>query len=397
MLTITFFILSILQLYKGVIFMYSKRRVASLPLHGGRAPRWLFNRMVKLSSSVVDVMLYEYDSKEFLRRISDPYWFQAFSCVLGFDWHSSGTTTTTCGALKAAINPEEHGMIVAGGKGRASRKTPADIETAGDTFSLSSSKVDELVHSSKISAKIDNSCIQDGYQLYHHSFLLSEKGEWAVIQQGMNQETRYARRYHWLGESVDDYIEEPHMGICCDSQTDLTLDMTSQRSEETRDISVELICDNPEHMKRYFKDKKVLISKSQMKLDNYFDEFKMPRHHPVLDDDLSKGEFQVLKNAWELQPSNYEELVSLEGMGPKKIRALALISDLVYGSKPSWEDPVKYSFTHGGKDGYPYPVDREVYDHSIQTLKESLEQAKLGKKDRYNAIKRLEGHINAQS
>jgi len=149
--------------------MNSKRGVANLPLHGGKAPKWLFNRMVKLTAGVVDVMLYEHDSDEFLRRISDPHWFQAFSCVLGFDWHSSGTTTTTCGALKTAINPEKHGMVIAGGKGRASRKTPADIEAAGDIFSLSTAKIEDLVHSSKISAKIDNSCIQDGYQLYHHS------------------------------------------------------------------------------------------------------------------------------------------------------------------------------------------------------------------------------------
>jgi uncharacterized protein len=374
--------------------MQYQRSVANLPLHGGKAPRWLFKRMVKLTEGVVDVMLYEYDSDEFLRRISDPHWFQAFSCVLGFDWHSSGTTTTTCGALKSAINPEKHGIIVAGGKGRASRKTPADIETAGDVFSLSESKIEYLVHSSKISAKIDNSCIQDGYQLYHHTFLLTEDGSWAVIQQGMNKETSYARRYHWLGESVDEYVEEPHIGICCDNQNPFTLNMTSQESEEARKVSVDLICDNPEHLKSYFKDRTPIISKSQMKLDNYFNEFKMPRHHPVLDEDLSDHEYEVLKRAWDIQPSNYEELVSLEGMGPKKIRALALISDLVYGSSPSWEDPVKYSFTHGGKDGYPYPVDREVYDHSIQTLKEVLEEAKLEKKEKYGAIKRLEGLIN---
>jgi len=373
--------------------MRSRRGVVNLPLHGGKAPKWLFNRMVKLTAGVVDVMLYEYDSNEFLRRISDPHWFQAFSCVLGFDWHSSGTTTTTCGALKTVINPEKHGMVVAGGKGRASRKTPSDIETAGDLFSLSNRKIEDLVHSSKVSAKIDNSCIQDGYQLYHHSFILTEEGNWAVIQQGMNQETRYARRYHWLGESVDDYLEEPHVGICCDSQTDNTLNMTAIESDNARDVSVDLICDNPEHLKKYFKDRTPIISKSQMKLDNYFSELKMPRHHPVLDQDLSDGEFEVLKRAWELQPSNYEELISLEGMGPKKIRALALISDLIYGSKPSWEDPVKYSFTHGGKDGYPYPVDCEVYDHSIQTLKEALEQSKIEKKDKYNAIKRLEGLV----
>jgi uncharacterized protein len=370
--------------------MQSRRGVANLPLHGGHAPKWLFKRMVKLTKGIVDVMLYEYDADEFLRRISDPYWFQAFSCVLGFDWHSSGTTTTTCGALKLAIDPEEHGILVAGGKGKASRKTPSDIEKAGDIFSLSTPKIDEMVHASKISAKIDNSCIQDGYQLYHHSFILTEKGEWAVVQQGMNEETRYARRYHWLSESVNEFVEEPHKGICCDKPELQTLDMTAHQSNEARDVSVDLICDNPEHLKKYFKDRTPLVEKSQTHLEDYFNEFKMPRHHPVLDMDLSDREFDVLKRAWELQPSDYEELVSLEGIGPKKVRALALISDLVYGSEPSWKDPVKYSFTHGGKDGYPYPVDREVYDNSIWTIREALEQAKLEKKDKYGAIKRLE-------
>lgn len=374
--------------------MSSHRKAVNLPLHGGHAPKWLFHRMVKLTRGITETLLYEYDTAEFLRRISDPYWFQALSCVIGFDWHSSGTTTTTCGAMKMAIDPEEHGILVAGGKGRASRKTPADIERAGDIFSLSSSKIDELVHASRMSAKIDNSCIQDGYQLYHHSFLLDEKGDWAVIQQGMNDENRYARRYHWLSEEVVEYVEEPHQGICCDKIETESLDMTASESGDSRKISVDLLCDNPEHLRKYFKDKTPLKSENQTLLDQYVTEFKMPRHHPILDMDLSDREFEVLKKAYELQPSNYEEMLSLEGMGPKKIRALALISDLVYGSRPSWRDPVKYSFTHGGKDGYPYPVDREVYDHSIHTLKEALEGAKLENKDKYNAIKRLEGLIN---
>lgn len=376
--------------------MQSRRGVANLPLHGGHAPKWLFNRMVKLTGSVVDVLLYEYDADEFLRRISNPYWFQAFSCVLGFDWHSSGTTTTTCGALKMAIDPEKHGIMVAGGKGRASRKTPSDIESAGELFSLPTTLVEEMVSASRLSAKIDNACIQDGYNLYHHSFILTEKGKWAVVQQGMNSDTRYARRYHWLSDGVKEFVEEPHQGICCDRPESETLDMTAHQSSQTRDMSVDLICDNPEHLKKYFKDKTPLKEKSQMSLDSYFTEFKMPRHHPVLDMDLSDREFEVLKNAWELQPENYQELVSLEGMGPKKIRALALISDLVYGSEPSWKDPVKYSFTHGGKDGFPYPVDREVYDHSIWTLKEALNQAKIDEKEKYHAVKRLETLIQKE-
>lgn len=374
--------------------MQSRIGVVNLPLHGGHAPKWLFQRMVKLTRGITETILYEYDTAEFLRRISDPYWFQALSCVIGFDWHSSGTTTTTCGAMKMAIDPEEHGIMVAGGKGRASRRTPTDIERAGELFSLSTRKVDDLIYSSKISAKIDNSCIQDGYQLYHHSFLLDEKGDWAVIQQGMNEESRYARRYHWLSENMVEYVEEPHEGICCDRKENESLDMTAQQSQDSREISVDLLCDNPEHLRKYFNDKTPLKSENQTILDEYVTEFKMPRHHPVLDMDLSDREFEVLKKAYQLQPSSYEEMLSLEGIGPKKIRALALISDLVYGSNPSWKDPVKYSFTHGGKDGYPYPVDREVYDHSIHTLKEALENAKLERKDKYKAIKRLEGLIN---
>lgn len=366
--------------------MSSRSGVANLPLHGGRAPRWLFQRMVKLAGAVTEAIIYEYGPEEFLTRVSDPYWFQAFSCVLGFDWHSSGTTTTTCGALKTAINPEEHGILIAGGKGRASRRTPQEIQGAGELFSLSTAKLEDLVYASKISAKIDNSCIQDGYQLYHHVFFLTERGDWSVVQQGMNESTQYARRYHWLSDSVETYINEPHNGICCDLKEAKTLDMTADQSFHSRQTSLDLILDNPEHLKKYFQ-KKVDVGAEQASLDAFCPQLTLPSHHPVLNTDLSPKEFEILHNAWELQPESYEELISLQGMGPKKIRALALISDLVYGDKPSWEDPVKYSFTHGGKDGFPYPVNREVYDHSIETLQESLQQARLEKKTDIRLLK----------
>ncbi|MGC9516075.1 MAG: DUF763 domain-containing protein [Methanomicrobiales archaeon] len=389
----------------------NRKGTANLPLHGGQAPRWLFNRMIKLAGAVTETILYEYGPDEFLRRISDPYWFQAFSCVLGFDWHSSGTTTTTCGALKTALKTGEHGIMVGGGKGKASRKTIQEIEKCGDLFSLKSSQIDQLIQASRISAKIDNSCIQDGYNLYHHCFIFTEKGKWAVVQQGLNKDNKYARRYHWLSELIKNPVEEPHKGIACDNKSIHTLDMTSVDSSESRKISVDLICDNPNHLKSYFKSKntgQTLLTdfgvikdsdenSSNLKIPVYNDnELKMPKHHPVLDMDLSQREFEVLKDAWEIQPQNYQELISLQGIGPKKVRALALISDLVYGSAPSWKDPVKYSFTHGGKDGYPYPVDREVYDNSIYTLKNALEDAKLDKKEKYKAIKRLENIINAK-
>lgn len=269
-------------------------------------------------------------------------------------------------------------------------KHPQDIESGEELFSLSSKNTVDLIHSSKISAKVDNSCIQDGYELYHHSFLFNESGNWAVIQQGMNKENRYARRYHWLSETICDVTEEPHNGICCDNTQKATLDMTSNVSDEARRISVDLIRDNPDHLRSYFKkDSQTLLTDF---IPNH--DLTMPSHYPVLDVDLSEQEFKLLKNAYELQPENYEELVSLKGMGAKKIRALASISDLVYGAQSSWKDPVKYSFTHGGKDGYPYPVNRQVYDHSINTLKDALYEAKVGINDKYAAIKRLESFIN---
>ncbi|MBN2014664.1 MAG: DUF763 domain-containing protein [Candidatus Altiarchaeota archaeon] len=350
-----------------------KTGTADLPLHGGRAPRWLFNRMVRLSSAITEVIVQEYGQKEFLLRIADPHWFQAFTCVIGFDWHSSGTTTTACGALKMAITPET-GIIVAGGKGAASRKTPAEIEKAAEVFPLSTKEIEELKYASRISAKVDNTCIQDSYQLYHHSFFLTEEGEWAVVQQGMNE--NYARRYHWLSDNVESFVEEPHSGICSDRLEKKTLDMTSRKSEEARKTSVDLVNDNPGHLLQYLREgkQKTLI---------------MPSHHPVLEVDVGRGGFEVLRKAYEIQPQNYEELIALKGIGPKRVRALALVSEIVYGAEPSWKDPARFSFAHGGKDGFPYPVDRKTYDHTINTLQEAVDAARIDQKEKLYAIKRL--------
>ncbi len=378
-----------------------KTGTVNLPLHGGRAPRWLFQRMVKLSREITKIIIHEYGTAEFLHRIADPYWFQAFSCVLGFDWHSSGTTTTTCGALKVAIDPAEMGIAVAGGKGRTSRKTPDEIRaiSESDAFSLSGNKVDELVYSSRMSAKVDNTCVQDGYQLYHHCFIFTEKGDWAVVQQGMNKEDRYARRYHWLSSDLERFVCEPHLGICCDrlGAEGEVLDMTAELSEETRDASLDLVKDDPEHLMRYFRS-----DRNQMTLFDFdglspspppatpsAPSLTMPAHHPVLDCDLGKQGWKVLRNAYELQPESYEELLSLAGMGPQKVRALALVSDLIFGTEPSWQDPATYSFAHDGKDGYPYPVDQGTYDQTIEVLRDAIEGAEIGREERYRAIRRL--------
>jgi hypothetical protein len=365
---------------------FVKTGVVSLPLHAGSAPPWLFKRMVRMAGEVAETLVYEHGEEEFLRRIADPYWFQALACVLGFDWHSSGTTTVTTGALKIALSPGRHGIAVAGGKGKTSGKAPSDIERLGDTFSLSSAKVHELTRASRMSAKVDNALVQDGYQLYHHAFFFTRSGEWAVVQQGMNDSL--ARRYHWLSDGVHSFVEEPHSAICAERREESVLNLTAAESRENRKATLDLVKDGPPHLKS-----------AQRSLLDFVREgpkpgpvagFSMPeRHKLVASLDIDDHGRRALQAAYELQPESYEDLVALKGMGPKRIRALALISELVYGARPSWRDPAKFSFAHGGKDGTPFPVDRETYDHSIRTLEEALEGARMERGEKYEAIKRL--------
>jgi len=364
-----------------------KAGTADLPLHGGKCPSWLFKRMRRLVGSISEVIIYEYGQEELLTRLADPYFFQSLGCAVGFDWHSSGLTTTLTGALKEAIEPERHGIQVAGGKGKSSTKAPEEIK---DTpFNLKTSDLEVLTKSTKLSGKVDNNCVQDNYQLYHHSFIFTESGDWTVIQQGLNSKNKYARRYHWLSDDIkqqDNYIEEPQAAICAQEKENKVLDLTSRQSEETRQISLDLIKDNPNHIKQFF------APKGQKTLLNYTDdqlELKMPSHHDIKSVDISKRSWQHLKKAYEIQPDDYEELVALKGVGPKSIRALALISELVYGSNSSWEDPAKYSYAHGGKDGVPYPVNKQTYKKSVDQLQTALKQAEIGKKDKLKAIKRL--------
>jgi hypothetical protein len=364
-----------------------KTGTANLPLHTGFAPPWLFKRMVSLAGEVVEALVYEHGPEEFLQRIADPSWFQAFACVLGFDWHSSGTTTVTTGALKMAISPERHGIAVAGGKGKTSGKAPSDIQKLGDAFSLSPRKVDELIRASRMSAKVDNALVQDGYQIYHHAFFFTEAGDWAVVQQGMNDS--YARRYHWLSDRIESFVEEPHSAICSQRQEPSVLDLTARESCENRKATLDLVRDGPSHLRSA---QRSLLDFGPSRLSPVL-ELSMPRRHELLPRlDIDEAGRKALQMAYELQPSSYDDLVALKGMGPRRIRALALISELIYGARPSWRDPAKYSFAHGGKDGTPFPVDRETYDHSVRTLKEALEGTKLDKKEKYEAIKRLSSY-----
>jgi hypothetical protein len=346
--------------------------IAELPLHYGSVPAWLFKRMAKLSTSIVKIIIEEYGVDEFLKRISNPFWFQALSCCVGMDFHSSGTTTTLTGALKEGLNKENVGVKVLGGKGSSSRKTPGEIEKIGEEFGLSTRKIEELKYASKMVAKVDNSLIQAGYQIYHHSFFVTEDGKWAAVQQGMNVENKLARRYHWLSFSFNSFVVEPHSAIVGFKEENV-LNMVAKESEEARKASVDIVKEDVRKFKKYFSSPYSLYKFLKMPVEHTFD-IKV---------------YQKLLDLHEFDPKNYEELVAFEGVGPKTVRALALIAKLVYGKEVSWVDPVKYTFAHGGKDRIPYPVDRRTYDESIRTLKEILEKAEIERKEKLEALKRL--------
>lgn len=363
-----------------------KTGTADLPLHGGSCPKWLFGRMKKLVGAVSEVIIYEYSREELVERLSDPYFFQSLGCAAAFDWHSSGLTTTLTGALKEVLNEEEHGIKVVGGKGKVSRKAPDEIL---DSSLCSYGKLETLERTSRLSAKVDSSCVQDSYNLYHHVLLFTGSGDWAVIQQGMNPNNKLARRYHWLSKDVRSFVEEPHSGISAQQKEDKVLNLTSGLSGETREISVDLVKDGPGHLERYLKpeNQRSVFNYLQPKRDNR--KLEMPAHHQVSVSELTRQTLNNLERAEERQPEDFQELVSTEGVGKKSLRALALIAELVYGSENDWDDPARFSYAHGGKDGYPRPVNRKEYDRSIQILREALERADVGEKNRLKSLKKL--------
>jgi hypothetical protein len=346
-----------------------------MPLHWGKAPVWLFDRMVRLCRAVTEIVVADYGAPELLRRFSDPVWFQSFGCVLGFDWHSSGVTTTVCGALKEAVKGQEAnlGLYVCGGKGGASRKTPKEIEGFSEKFSLDGER---LVRASRLSAKVDSAALQDGFQIYQHVFIGTTAGSWAVVQQGMNTETRWARRYHWLSEGLQDFTVEPHAGIVCD-QTGKPLNMVAAEADEARRAVVALSAQSPEVTVRDLERIRAL---------------GMPEQHPVGLADVRPSYLQkVLVSTYERPPADFSSLLLGKGIGPKTVRALALIAEVTYGAPLSFRDPVTYTFAVGGKDGWPYPVDRNAYDRSVSFLEKGIREAKLGNKDKLDALRRLDG------
>jgi uncharacterized protein len=354
----------------------SRTGIANLPLHGGKAPKWLFDRMVKLAREITIVIVSDYGADEMLRRLSDPHWFQAFGCVLGFDWHSSGVTTTLCGALKEGVKGMERelGLYVAGGKGKTSRKTPQELQQWGQIISIDSAP---LIYASRMSAKVDSAAIQDGYQLYHHSFLFTNSGSWAVVQQGMNDANHFARRYHWLSQSLASFVNEPHSAIASEARGQAVLNLVAAESEGSRSLIPKVV--------RHEKPEKLLDDLRKIKT------LSMPEHHYLGVADLHPDSLaKILLNTYERQPTDFEALLGLEGVGAKTIRALSLISELIHGVAPSYRDPARYSFAHGGKDGIPYPVDKPAYDQSIAILGKAIDRAKLAQSDKKEAVIRLD-------
>ena len=352
------------------LFFNSNARYADLPLHYGKVPPWLAQRMTLLGGAIVESIVLEYGKSAVLSRLSNPFWFQAFGCALGMDWHSSGITTSVMGSLKAAVNPKfkELGIYICGGKGKHSMLTPQELLFVGEKTGLDGMN---LANCSRLTAKVDNTAIQDGFQLYQHNFIVDNKGQWSVIQQGMNPNSKTARRYHWHSQDLKSFVEEPHTFIYGENQGTI-LNLTAQTAAKSRDGILELAKESPAK----------IIKEMQY--------LSMPAHHDVRMEDVNMKRLgAMLWATHENKPEDFEELLLLKGMGPRALQSLALVSEIIYGTPTRFEDPARFSFAHGGKDGHPFPVPVKIYDETIDTLQRAINRAKIGNNDKIDAIRKL--------
>ena len=343
---------------------------ADLPLHYGQVPPWLAQRMSLLGGAIIESIIIDYGRQEVLKRLSDPFWFQALGCVMGMDWHSSGITTSVMGALKKALNPKasELGIYICGGKGKHSRQTPSELMAIADRTGLNGN---ELVRCSKLSAKVDNTAIQDGFQLYLHSFILSAEGQWAVVQQGMNDKEGMARRYHWHSEQLKSFTEQPHTSIYGKNQGTI-LNLTDANAGAAKSNILNLLHEDPSRM---LKEIQRVI---------------MPMHHDVKAENVNlKRLGTILALAHNEDFRDFDSFLLMKDVGPRTIQSLALVSEIIHGSPSRFEDPARFSFAHGGKDGHPFPVPTKVYDETIHLLRESVEKAKVGQNEKKEAIRNL--------
>jgi hypothetical protein len=350
--------------------MGSRTGSADLPLHGGRVPQWLGARMSRMARVITEAIIHHYGREELLRRLAHPFWFQSFGAVMGMDWHSSGITTSVVGALKRGLSPVEWelGIHVCGGRGKHSRKTPAELLAVGERTGLDG---DALGQKSRLVAKVDSAAVQDGFQIYLHSFVVTDDGQWTVVQQGMSDELGQARRYHWLSSRVRDFVDNPHAAIDGEAQGQI-LNLTDQRAAPARAAQVDLIHAGP---------------------DRVLDELRlhMPNQHRVRNFDVSMRRLRgTLAAAAERGPADFPELLLTPGVGPRTVESLALVAEVVHGAPSRFSDPARFSYAHGGKDGHPFPVPTRVYDHTLGVLRRAVDSAKLGNEERLSALRRLD-------
>ena len=380
---------------------------ADLPLHVGTVPKWLADRMRDLGTEIVQILLMEYGKKEVLTRLSDPLWFQSLGAVLGMDWHSSGITTSVMYGLKRGINARarEFGLCICGGRGKYSRKTPEELLFLAEHTGLPGN---DLVRASKLAAKIDNTAVQDGFQLYQHNFILSNEGDWTIVQQGMNSRTKTARRYHWCSQNLRSFVDEPHSGITGENQGQI-LNLTDSSADKTRSSILTLSNEEPQKIIKEISDIARLGNPLEQKksgqlelfdleenldgeicFDNGDRNIVLPDHHEVRAEDVDlKRLGGVLATAYENQPKDFESLLLTPGLGPRTLQSLTLVSEVIHGTPCRFRDPARFSFAHGGKDGHPFPVPTKIYDESIRILGDCIEKSKMGYNDKSECLRRL--------
>jgi hypothetical protein len=361
---------------------------ADLPLHGGRVPAWLGERMTRLGTVMAEAIVLHEGRDAFLARLAHPFWFQSFGAVMGMDWHSSGITTSVVGALKRGLNPRagELGIRVCGGRGRHSRSTPAELAAAGDEAGFDGIA---LARSSRLVAKVDSAALQDGFDLYLHAFFVTDEGKWAVVQQGMNGERRTARRYHWLSEGLTSFVDSPHAAIEGRRQGEI-LNLADRRAGASRNAQLELLAElGPDRLAR--EAAAVERSAPAPPTEPLLPHLSLPDHHDVRADDLILRRLHgTLAAAAEAGPKDFADLLLVPGVGARTVRSLAMVAEVIHGAPSRFADPARFSLAHGGKDRHPFPVPIQVYDKTIGVLKSAVEQAKLGRDEKLGAIRRLD-------
>ena len=363
---------------------------ADLPLHNGQVPKWLAERMARLGAIITEAIVHHYGRDEFLRRLAHPFWFQSFGAVMGMDWHSSGITTSVLGALKRGLAPLEGelGLHVCGGRGKHSRRTPDELRAVGERTGLDGGR---LATASRLVAKVDSAAVQDGFELYLHGFIVGDDGQWVVVQQGMNGESRTARRYHWLSHSLKSFVEEPHTAIEGQAQGEI-INLTDRRAAPSRGKQLELLASHGPD--RITQELAALNTARHPPAQARLPFLTMPAHHDVRAEDIHLRRLHGnLVAAAERGPADFAELLLTPGVGSRTVRALALVAEVVHGAPFRFSDPARFSLAHGGKDRHPFPVPIKVYDETIRLLKSAVHQAKLGHDDELAALQRLDREL----